>query len=288
MIFLEEFALFFTIAASFFWALSQVIGKVVLWRAKTLSFNTVRFTVAVFVVVLEFMLFGSIKGISINLPFVSAALSGLLGWFFAESAFFFAMKRDSAYRIIPSGNAYPFWAILFGALLLDESLTWVIPVSAGLVFFGTFFLARQRDSSEKMWRFGIPLASLVALIWGFNAVLSKFSIEGGMSVPAVLLVRLSTATVLFWLAILVRGGGLDLSRREIGLTALSGLVAFPLGTALYFSALKVEGASTLAPLTGTTVLFGFLLSVVFLGESPSKGASLGAVSIFVGILLMFI
>ncbi len=281
-------ALVLTIGATFCWGTSQVIGKVALREINTLVFNNIRFSVATVPILLATLLFGTVKDIGINLPTLAAIASGLFGWFIATSIFFFVLKRDSAHRIIPSGNSYPFWAIFLGALLLGETITWIIPISAALVFLGTFLLGRSRKEGEegKTWQYGVPLASIVAFLWGLNAILIKFALNGGLTRLAVLLLRIITASGLFWITFLIRQKDFDFPKKNIGLSALSGLIAFPVGSLLYVIALSMEEASTLAPVTGGTILFGFLLSVIFLDETPTKKAIIGMASIFSGIILM--
>ncbi len=281
-------ALALTIGATFCWGTSQVIGKVALRKINTLVFNNIRFSAAVIPITLAALLLGSAKNIGLSLPTLSAIASGVFGWFIATSIFFFALKRDSAHRIIPSGNSYPFWAILLGALLLKETITWIIPISAVLVFIGTILLSKSRRGEEgvETWRYGVPLASIVAFLWGINAIFIKFSLKGGLTMLSVLLIRVLSATVLFWITFLVRRKDFNFPKKNLGLSALSGLIAFPLGSLLYVSALTMEEASTLAPVTGGTILFGFLLSITFLDETPNKKAILGMMSIFIGIILM--
>lgn len=283
---MELWVLAFALGATVCWGLSQVIGKIALRNIDTLPFNTVRFSVATLIVVMPLLFLGLIEGIEINLAFISAVMSGFFGWFVATTLFFNVLKRDAAYRVIPTGNAYPFWAILLGTLLLQEPLSSSIPLSASLVFLGTFLLAQRRRGDVGGWRFGVPLASLVAFLWGLNAILNKFALEGGMTNYSLLSVRLVSAVACFWLAFLVRKQSFDFSPRSIGLSALSGVIAFPIGSLLYVSALSFEKASVLAPITGATVLFGFLFSVLLLGERPTKKAVGGMLSILCGILIM--
>lgn len=284
-------ALVLTIGATFSWASAQIIGKIVLRDIQSLVFNTIRFTTATVPIALAVLLFGSFANIKFGLPFLSAVASGALGWFVATSIYFFVLKRDLAHRIIPAGNAYPFWAILAGVLLLGEGITYIIPVSAALVFLGSFLLSRSRDKEDDKeedigLKYGVPVASLVAFLWGMNAVFIKFALNGGMSSLSVLLVRIISATVLFWIAITLKKQDFNISKRSLGLSALSGLIASSVGSLLYVTALTYEEASTLAPVTGSTILFGFTLSIIFLGETPTKKAILGMLSIFGGIILM--
>ncbi len=67
---MEILAIGLTLTACFGWAVSQVIGKVVLDRITPLFFNTFRFTVATGIVALGVGVFGSLRGLSFGLPFI--------------------------------------------------------------------------------------------------------------------------------------------------------------------------------------------------------------------------
>lgn len=253
-----------------------------------MTFNALRFTVSTAVISLGVVLFGGAGGIEFGPPFLAAVASGISSWFVATLLFFFVLRRGSAHRIIPTGNSYPFWAIFLASLFLDEGITPMIPVSAVLVFSGTFLLARRREKEGDRWRFGVPIASVVAFIWGANAILNKFALNEGMIMSSLILIKVVSATVLFWMVFGLRSLGRrpKLDRRTVGLSTLAGMVSIPVGSLLYISALSMENASTLAPVTGATVFFGFLLSVAVLEERPTRKAVLGMASIFLGILLM--
>lgn len=285
---MESLALALVVGATFSWALAQVIGKVALRNLSSLVFNTVRFSVATSMIVVGGFLFGSWESIEIGAPFFAAVGSGIFAWFVAIYVYFYVLKRDAAHRIIPAGNAYPFWAILLSVLILGENITPVIPVSATLVFLGTYLLSRRQEGEDRGWKFGVPLASIVAFLWGANAILNKFALDGGMTPSAILLVRSISAVILFWLGFIIINfkKNLVFHKKSIGLSALSGMIGLPIGSLLYVSALSMEKASTLAPVTGGTVLFGFIFSVILLDESPTKEAVIGMLAIFSGIVLM--
>lgn len=268
------------------WALAQVIGKIALREIDSLSFNTIRFSAGTVVIGMVLYASGLVGPISLDLPFLAAVLSGFLGWFVATIIYFEVLKRDAAHRIIPSGNAYPFWAIFLGILVLGEPFKIVIPISAALIFLGTFLLSQREIEGVEGWKFGVPLASLVAFLWGLNAILNKFALKGGMSPYSVLLVRIVSAVAFFWVAFFIRSRSFDFSGRSLKLSAISGIISFPIGSLLYILALSFEKASVLAPLTGGTVFFGFLFSIVLLDERPTAEAAGGMLAILSGILLM--
>lgn len=285
---MESLAFALVIGATLCWGLAQVIGKFALRDIGSLFFNTVRFTVAAAIITVGVVSFGSLGGMELGYPLLSAISSGALAWFLATLLLFYVLKRDAAHRIIPAGNSYPFWAILFSAMLLNERITLLIPISTVLVFGGTYLLSRRREGEGEGWKFGVPLASLVGFIWGVNAVLNKFSLDGGMSRSSLIWVRIVTAVSIYWMFFILRNGRRipEFDGRSLGLSALSGSIAFPLGSTCYIWALSMEEASALAPITGATVFFGFIFSVIILGEKPTRAAILGMLAILAGIVLM--
>lgn len=262
-----------------------MIGKLALKNVSPILFNGIRFSVAALLIVPGVILVGGPEYIGGARTAAIALISGVVGWFLATHLFFYSLKREAAHRIIPAGNSYPFWAIALAPIFLGEEIKLILPLSAILIFIGSYLLvARGREPSY--WRMGVPAASLVAFLWGLNAVLNKYCLNSGMSISALLLIRVLTAAMLFDLTIGVSGreGISRIDRESIGLSVLSGIIAFPIGTSMYLNALKMEQASILAPITGMTILFGFLLSVLLVGERPAKRSVLGTALILLGVL----
>jgi DME family drug/metabolite transporter len=278
-------ALVLTLGATLCWGSAQVIGKLVLRNISTLLFNGIRFSVAALVVVSGIALTGGFGNLGGNWPVAIAFLSGVVGWFIAAQLFFYSLKREAAHRIIPTGNSYPFWAIALAPLFLGEELRLVLPLSAVLIFVGSVLLvARRRKTSY--WRMGVPAACFAAFLWGLNAVLNKHCLNSGMTISALLSIRLLTAAVLFNMVVGIsrRGKTPGIDRGSTGLSALSGIISFPVGSLMYLTALNMEQASTLAPVTGMTIFFGFLLSILLVGERPTKRSVLGTIFILAGVL----
>ncbi|MEA1905111.1 MAG: DMT family transporter, partial [Candidatus Hadarchaeota archaeon] len=170
-------------------------------------------------------------------------------------------------------------------LFLGEELRLILPLSAVLIFVGSFLLvAHKREPSY--WRMRVPVACFAAFLWGLNAVLNKYCLNSGMAISALLSIRLLTAAVLFNMAIGISGRGKvpRIGRGSAGLSALSGIISFPVGALMYLTALSTEQASTLAPITGMTIFFGFLLSILLVGERPTKRSVLGTILILAGVL----
>ncbi|RLG57827.1 MAG: hypothetical protein DRN83_00840 [Hadesarchaea archaeon] len=283
---MDPFALMLVLSATMCWGLAQVIGKLALKNMSTILFNAVRLSITVPIVLFPVLLSGGL-GCLDGLVVGIATVSALLGLFFAAHLFFYSIKREDAIRIIPAGNTHPFWMIALAPLLLNEELKLVLPVSAILIFVGTFLLFPGKKNHAH-WKFGVPVASFAAFLWGFSTIMDKFCLNADMAVSTLVFIKMLTAAVFFDVTAWVTGKRerLKFSRKSLQLSIISGILAFPVGSFLYSTALNMEQAGTLAPLSGTTIFFGFLFSVLLLREKPTKKSVLGTLLVLVGVLLM--
>lgn len=268
------------------WGLAQVIGKLALKNIDALLFNAIRFTLSGTIVIFACLLTGQLGNFWSNWPVMVAILATVVGQFLATHMFFYSIKREAAHRIIPIGNTQSFWAIAFASIFLAEVASPVLPVTVVLIVVGSFLLVPQ-NAKERHWRAGIVVAAAAACFWGLSEALFKYCFNAGMTVSTLLLIRILLAAALFNAAFGISSWGKSskIHRRSIGLSLISG-IAFLIGTFAYLVALSVEQASTLAPITGSTILFGVLFSILLVGEKPTRRSALGAALIFLGILLI--
>lgn len=284
-----KFWVILVLGAALGWGSAQVIGKLALKEIGPIQFNFIRFSAVAIPVFLAAVATESLKGIGFNQVTLAAIISGILGWFLAAGLYFYSMKREAAHRIIPAGNSYPFWVILLAPLFLGEIIKFAVLISAGFIFLGIYLLSSRKEE-EASWKWGVPTASFVAFLWGTNSILNKYCLNAGMGIISLLAVRVVSALILFAVASALLGNLRELRFRwkSVKLSILSGIVAFLFGSTLYLSALQMEQVSTLIPITGTTVLFGFLLSVPILGEKPTWKSTLGMISVLVGVFLLMV
>jgi len=146
----------------------------------------------------------------------------------------------------------------------------------------------------------VALALLAALFWGMAPVLEKMGLAKLNPLSAVM-VR-TTAVVLVGLifcgliAIPATSGALSkllgpdplagLDRRSVALLALSGILSAFGGQIFYFSALRMDNASTVVPIAATYPLVVLVLSMIFLNESVTLAKASGVVMIISGIWMI--
>jgi len=275
----------FAIVTAFFWAISQVIGKMALRYLSPLTFNTIRFAFAfVFTCLLLFLAFG-IRTYQVYLLFI-AFVTAALGWVVGNQLYYSAMRNAPAHIVITAGNSYPFWAMLIAAAVLGEGVGLTSPISAGFILGGSFLLLRV-DPGKKAWTRGTAISLFVAFLWGVKAVLNKHAFILGMRPSDLLFYTLLSATIMFFLMLPLRQEKVkdEINRKSLALVLASGIFGFPVGELLYLFAMEVERVSALTPLISTTILFGFLLSIIMARERPTWRAVCGMVLIFAGVFL---
>ena len=76
------------------------------------------------------------------------------------------------------------------------------------------------------------------------------------------------------------------NRRGLAFACASAISGAFLGWLCWLNGLRLAPASLLAPVRGSTLVFTFLFSVLFLRERPSRRAIGGVVLVFGGVLLV--
>ena len=173
--------------------------------------------------------------------------------------------------------------------MLGEPLLWRIVIAAVFVVGGAVFLTERRRSTKPRAWLGAGFALIAGILWGFaETVPAKLALQGGMSPETLLLVfSLSSALSMFALLPLLRPHiPRRVERRGILIVALSAIGGAFLGWLLWLHTLNMAPASVISPVRGSTLLFAFIYSVLFLKERPTTRAFIGIALVAAGVLLV--
>jgi transporter family protein len=132
-------------------------------------------------------------------------------------------------------------------------------------------------------------ALLSAVFAALTAVLAKVGIKG-VSSDLATAVRTVVILLVAWGIVLARGSAADvyaLTPRNWLFLGLSG-VATGLSWIFYFKALQLGKVSQVAPVDKLSVAIAIVLSVLFLGETLTLKAALGAALIIGGTLVLIL
>ncbi|MFC2079192.1 DMT family transporter [Candidatus Bipolaricaulota bacterium] len=222
-------------------------------------------------------------------PVFLAAIAGILDSTFGGTFFLLAMERTTAYQTTTLSSTAPFWGVLGAILLLGEPLAWKVVIAAILVIGGAGFLTeRRRSAKPKAW-LGAGFALITGILWGFaETVPAKLALQDGMSPETLLLVfSFSGALGMFALLPILRPHiPRRVARRGVFFVVLSAVGGAFLGWMLWLYALSLAPASVISPIRGSTLLFAFIYSILFLKERPTPRALIGIVLVAGGVLLV--
>lgn len=222
-------------------------------------------------------------------PLLLAAGAGILDSTFGGIFYLLAMERAPAYQITTLSSTAPLWGVVGAILVLGEPLLWRTVIAAILVIGGAWFLTQRRRSTEpRAWQ-GAGFALITGILWGFaETVPAKLALQEGMSPETFLLVfSLSGALgMLVLLPILRPRIPRRVELRGILFVVLSAIGGAFLGWLLWLHALNLAPASVISPIRGSTLLFAFIYSVLFLKERPTVRAFIGIALVAVGVLLV--
>ncbi|MGQ9788572.1 MAG: DMT family transporter [Candidatus Hadarchaeaceae archaeon] len=271
------------LGAAFFWALGQVLGKLVMRELDPITFNSIRFS-TVAVVLLPFFLILKPKTAG-SWPIILAITAGLFGLAVALLILFYCMKRAPAHKVITIGNASPVWTAMLAIFLAGEEIESLLPISLALVVGGSLlFLPREKVNTQ--WRFAVPLSMVSAFLWGLDLVLRKLAIKSGMEILAFVWISVLAAAVFLNAAALTKRSwrGQKLRKNVAALTMASTFFSH-VATFLFMFALEIEKVGSLSPFSSTVIPFGFLMSIFLVGEKPNLRAAIGMVVVFLGVVL---
>lgn len=132
-------------------------------------------------------------------------------------------------------------------------------------------------------------ALLSALFAALTAILAKVGIAG-VNTNLATAIRTSVILVVAWGIVMLRGGtkGIPLlSQRNWLFLVLSG-IATGASWICYFKALQMGKVSQVAPVDKLSVAIAILLSVIFLGETLTIKAAIGALLIIGGTVVLIL
>lgn len=287
---MEIVAAALAIGASFSWGVDQVLGKLAIRDMDTFSLNALRPAFALLFIIPTALLVEGLAWPGLKLAALASA-PGIFAEFVGVTLYFYVMDKSEAHKVIPLGNSNPLWAAVLAIIFLGEEAQPVIFVSIALVILGTYFVGTrgEMDRSET-WLGGIVLALTAGLFWGISAPVSKYCLNAGVNRMTLQTLRISAAAIACSSAMFAyrRQKYLDIGKKGISLGLASGFFAFFLGFLLWLGALGMEDASVVAPFQSGKILFGFLLSILLIGEKPSRKAYIGTGLILLGILMVTI
>jgi O-acetylserine/cysteine efflux transporter len=229
---------------------------------------------------------------------VSMMGSGIMGQAVGDTLYINALGFLGVNRTFPITNsAYPFLTLLLAALLLGESVTWLLPAGGALIVLGiTWIVLEQRRADVdgairvNLGR-GVLFAVAAALAWATATVWLRGQ-QGNLDAIGAASLRIPAASAAVLVTLALTSGrqpaGYGMTRRSIAIVAVAGLLGTGLGSILFIYAVEHTGAARTAFLTTSAPVFALPMGVMFLSEKLTPRVLLGTAVTILGIWLVLI
>lgn len=221
------------------------------------------------------------------LPFLISGVASVIGTF----AFFFSLNIGGVNIAVPVLQTQIIWGALFGWLLMRERVTWrgtfgIFVTLAGLAVL-TLGQSRGVPVSDE-WYWGLLLAMIPALAWGFSGVIWRQGQHLGVARSTGITVHYGVSVVVS-LGYLLLSGQLDIygtvDTRDLTWLALSGFSGGVIAVYSMFSAMRHLPAANVFVLNGAIPMTSALGGAIFLGEYINGLMWLGIFLASVGVVL---
>jgi transporter family protein len=283
-------AIFFALAAAASWGVAMTIAKPILRYMDPLTFLLLRWAMALIPAVAYGLAVHALvlpNWAAIGYVALASLLNVIIGW----TIYMMANLSAPAYQSATLASIAPLWGVLAAIVFLGDPLRWQVLVAGLLVVGGAVFLVQPKAMSLRTSLSGALLALLAGVFWGISeTVPTKLAIRQGIT-PETMLVVLGCATLVgmsLLTPLLRKRVPRRFTPKGLWLVVVSAVSGAFLGWFFWLQGLRLQDASVLAPIRGSTLLFTFLFSILFLRERPSRWAVVGVLLVFGGVVLVSI
>jgi DME family drug/metabolite transporter len=289
------------LGAALSWAISAILYREALLKAKPISANIVRLTCTSAVLLVFLVIIGRF-GILMSLPaytVVLACVSGIIGLGFGDTLYMISLKLIGVVRAVPITCTYPLFNLLWAVFLIREPVTLQVVLGAVTIVFGIWLLSRKEEGcvteiQKKSLVMGVVAALATAILWSVSISMINMAVKETPDLDHALAINTIrvTAIAISFLAsapIIERDRSfLKMQRRTLSLLVAGGIVALGLGWFfLTFSFINTL-ESRAVPISSTTPLFSTLSGIIFLHEKVTVKNAFGSILIVAGVFLICI
>ena len=283
-----------SLSAAFCWALGASIYKRILLNVNPIILNLFRSSSAAVFIFLLLFPFNSLN----HLSELSSALAGLIclislvTWGLGDTLYFLSLKIIGVGKTVPMTYSYPLLVLPISILILGEPLTIQIIIGTICVVTGVWMITGEmREETQHLGnsKHGIAASLGAAACWAFGTICFKTILT---YFDPILLSFLRLVFLIPFLGIIPLMSSKNrllikrLSKLDMELMALGGVIAIGIGDTIYLVGLNMTQANIAAPLGSTTPLFSTALALMLLRERLSNKTVAAALIMTLGIVLL--
>lgn len=283
-----------TITAALCWALGASLYKKGMLNVGPVTLNLFRSLSATVYAFLALYLLGKWIFLSeldmVSLAYIS--ISSLLVLAAGDTLYFVGLKSVGVAKTVPIAYSYSIFVALISTMFLGESMTASILLGTVAVVLGVWLVAGRAEnkvSENGTPKLGILAALGTSICWACGLVLFKVilaNIDPFVLASVRMLLLLPVLGVFTIFPSETRSSIRHLTRSNIIIIALGGLISLGVGDTLLYIGLETAKANVVAPLASTTPLFATLIAILFLKERVSKRVVVGTFLVTAGTMLL--
>lgn len=282
------------IIAALCWALGASLYKKGALNLGPVKFNFFRSLSAAVYSFLALYLLGRWSFLSeldiVSLAYISIASLVVLAA--GDTLYFIGLKTIGVAKTVPIAYSYSIFVALISTIFLDESITASILLGTVAVLLGVWLVASRlenevnKNGSRKL---GFFAALGTAIFWACGLILFKVilaNIDPFVLASARMFILLPVLGALTIVPSETRSSIKRLTRSNITMIVLGGLISLGVGDTLLYVGLETAKANVVAPLGSTTPLFAAIIAILFLKERVSMRVVAGTLLVTAGTMLL--
>lgn len=222
-----------------------------------------------------------------------------------DLGFFGSLKLMEVSKSQPVASMYPLFTILLLIFLRIESVSPIVVVATIILIIGIGLVSQKNKSSSDPsfsqsinLRKGLILAIVAAIFWSFAIITVDYLLKiPGVDVFSLATVRFGILTIMIGILWIIfdkyqlisknkKKKHDSISRREIVVFGLTGILSWGLGALTFFTSIELIGSARATPISSINPLIAVILGIVFLKEKFSPLQAIGILLVCFGSILI--
>ena len=282
--------------AALCWAFGASLYKKAIRDMNPIKFNLIRSTsVLIYAFSIVFILgkWGSVFNLDLS-TITIMGISSILVLVAGDTLYFIGLRTIGVTKTVPITYSYSILVVLLGGIILDEAITLQLILGTITIILGVWLVANKAlDQTQKSNTSLIGVISSLGtvLCWGFGVVFFKIILNSNdpyILAAGRMLFLIPTLAILSIIPYGNKSNNRKISRMQLVLALLSGLISLGIGDNLLYLALDSTNTNIVAPLTSLTPIFSALIAIIFLGEKVSKKTIIATLLVTTGTMLLLV
>ena len=284
------------IMAALCWAFGASLYKKAIRDMNPIKFNLIRSTsVLIYAFSIVFILgkWGSVFNLDLS-TITIMGISSILVLVAGDTLYFIGLRTIGVTKTVPITYSYSILVVLLGGIILDEAITLQLILGTITIILGVWLVANKaldQTQQSNTSLIGVISSLGTVLCWGFGVVFFKIILNSNdpyILAAGRMLFLIPTLAILSIIPYGNKSSNRKISRIQLVLALLSGLISLGIGDNLLYLALDSTNTNIVAPLTSLTPIFSALIAIIFLGEKVSKKTIIATLLVTTGTMLLLV